>query len=71
MQYKTKLKLATVHQWCDAEDKSTEYMLQLMQDACNVHLDTCLKYLELPQEEKKVLFEQVNSVVETVNKIAS
>lgn len=66
MQHKTKLKLAAVHQICDVTDKSTEYMLQLMQDMCKVDLDTCVKYMELGDEEHKVLFEQVNAVAETI-----
>lgn len=66
MQHKTKLKLAAVHQICDVTDKSTEYMLQLMQDMCKVDLDTCIKYMELGDEEHKLLFEQVNAVAETI-----
>jgi len=66
MQHKTKLKLAAVHQICDVTDKSTEYMLQLMQDMCKVDLDTCVKYMELGDEEHKVLFEQVNAVAQII-----
>jgi hypothetical protein len=64
MKYITKLKLAAVHQLCDAEDKSTEYMLQLMQDICNVDLDCCLLYVKLPEEEKNRLFKEVNMINE-------
>lgn len=66
MQHKTKLKLAAVHQICDVTDKSTEYMLQVMQDMCKVDLDTCVKYMELGDEEHKVLFEQVNAVAQII-----
>ena len=66
MQHKTKLKLAAVHQICDVTDKSTEYMLQVMQDMCKVDLDTCVKYMELGEEEHKVLFEQVNAVAQII-----
>jgi hypothetical protein len=66
MQHKTKLKLAAVHQICDVTDKSTEFMLQVMQDICKVDLDTCVKYLELPEEEHNVLFQEVNAVAETI-----
>ncbi len=59
MKYITKLKLAAVHQLCDAEDKSTEYMLQLMQDTCEVDLDTCINYLNLEQKERDKLFKEV------------
>lgn len=47
MKYITKIKLASVKAICDAENKSPEYMLQLMQDTCKVSLDTCLKFLDL------------------------
>jgi hypothetical protein len=59
MEYITKLKLAAVHQLCDAEDKSTEYMLQLMQDTCDVDLDCCLLYMDLPNNEQLILFKEV------------
>jgi hypothetical protein len=59
MKYITKLKLAAVHQLCDAEDKSTEYMLQLMQDTCDVDLDCCLSYMDLPNNEQLTLFKEV------------
>lgn len=66
MQYITKLKLAAVHQLCDAEDKSTEYMLQLMQDTCKVTLDTCMSYLEIPVQEKTKIFKDLNSLTEVM-----
>lgn len=58
MKYITKLKLAAVHQLCDVEDRSTEYMLQLMQDSCKVDLECCLKYMEI--QDKQQLFQEVN-----------
>jgi len=61
MQYITKLKLAAVHQICDAEDKSTEYTLQYMQDSCRVSMDCVLVYFDLGTEEHKKLFKDVNS----------
>lgn len=66
MQHITKLKLAAIHQICDVEDKSSEYMLQLMQDACKVDLDTCTSYLLLPKEEKTKLFAELNSLTEVM-----
>jgi len=59
MQYITKLKLAAVHQWCDVEDKSTEYITQFMQDTCKVDLDCVLTYFKIPIQEKKKLFKEV------------
>ena len=58
MKLKTKLELALVHLYCDQKNKSTEYMLQLMQDECNVSIDTCLNYLKLSEEEKILLKSQ-------------
>lgn len=60
MQYITKLKLAAVHQLCDAQDKSTEYMLQYMQDTCKVTVETILTYLKFSEKEKQKLFKEVN-----------
>ena len=59
MKYITKLKLAAVHQLCDAEDKSTEYMLQFMQDTCDVDLDCCISYMNLSENEHSELFNEV------------
>lgn len=66
MKYITKLKLAAVHQLCDAEDRSTEYMLQLMQDTCDVDLDCCLWYMDLPDNEHSRLFEEVLILTEVM-----
>ena len=38
--------LRTAHSYCDEEDKSTEFMLQYMQDFAGVDLDTMMYYLE-------------------------
>lgn len=64
MKYITKLKLAAIHQLCDVEDKSTEYMLQFMQDTCKVDLDCVLAYMQLSDEEHKRLFNEVNNFTE-------
>jgi len=42
----TKYLLAEAKQYCDDEDKSTEFMLQYMQDFANVDLDCVINYLE-------------------------
>jgi hypothetical protein len=62
MQHITKLKLAAVHQLCDAEDKSTEYMYALMQNTCKVGLDTITDYMMNENHEK--LFKEVNQFAE-------
>lgn len=71
MQHITKLKLAAVHQLCDAEDMSTEYMLQVMQDTCDVDMDCCIAYMALPSEEHTTLFKEVMAVVEVITKLDS
>lgn len=64
MQHITKLKLSAIHQLCDVEDKSTAYMLETMQSICNVDLGTCIKYMELGEEEHSQLFKELNSLIE-------
>lgn len=32
--------------WCDAEDKSTEFMIQYMQDYAKVSFDTVMNFLQ-------------------------
>jgi len=66
MQYITKLKLASVHQICEVEEKSTEFMIQYMQDSCNVDLDCVMAYMNTPVEVKIKLFKEVNSLVEVM-----
>jgi len=61
MKYITKLKLAAMHQWCDSEDKSTEYTIQFMQDMCKVDHDTVMKYFLLGDKEHHQLFKEVMS----------
>jgi hypothetical protein len=69
MKYLTKLKLAAVQQLCEAEDRSTEYMHQLMQDAADVDLDCCISYFKLSEEEKEKLTNDVNSFLNVFTKI--
>lgn len=64
MQYITKLKLSAIHQLCDAEDRSTEFMIQYMQDICKVSHDTVMDYFALPQKERNKLRKDVNSFTE-------
>ena len=66
MKHITKLKLASVQQLCDAQDKSTEYMLQLMQDACKVNLDACISYMSLGSKVHEELYKEVNSLTEVM-----
>ncbi len=60
MKYITKLKLAAIQQWCDVEEKSTEFMIQFMQDACKVDHDAVMSYLQLPGKEREGLIRELN-----------
>ena len=66
MKYITKLKLAAVHQLCDEEDKSTEYMIQYMQDTCKVDYNAVMNYLMLPEPVKATLRKDINEIVQNV-----
>ena len=45
MKAKTKELLKQAQLYCDENDKSTEFMLQYMQDVANVDLDCVINYL--------------------------
>ena len=53
MKPETKANLKTAQDFCDKNDKSTEFMLQYMQDFAKVDLDCVLNYLE-KQSKKQV-----------------
>lgn len=46
MKQKTKNKLFEAWQYCDDNNKSTEFMLQYMQDFANIDLDSVIKFIE-------------------------
>ena len=46
MKAATKKLLAEAQQYCDDNDKSTEFMLEYMQDFANVDLDCVMNYLQ-------------------------
>lgn len=46
MKEATKAKLEEAYNICEEEDRSTEYMLQFLQDYAEVDLDTVLSFLE-------------------------
>lgn len=46
MKESTKQKLKIAQQYCDDNDKSTQFMLEYMQDFAGVDLDCVLNYLE-------------------------
>lgn len=51
MKHITKLKLAAVYFFCEEEEKSTEYMIQFMQDTCKVDHDCVIKFLTVHEKE--------------------
>ena len=46
MKAKTKALLEEAQEYCDENDKSTEFMLQYMQDIAKVDLDCVIAFLE-------------------------
>lgn len=46
MKEQTKACLEMAMDYCDENDKSTEFMLQYMQDVCGVDLDCVINFLE-------------------------
>lgn len=52
MKATTKQKLKEAWEWCDENDKSTEFMLQFMQDVAKVDLDCVLNFLEKEMDKE-------------------
>jgi hypothetical protein len=69
MKNATKDKLFEAWAYCDEEDKSTEFMLQYMQDSAKVNLDTVLKFIETTSDSdrrawyKKQLTDTVSRII--------
>ncbi len=61
MKAETKRKLLTAWQYCDDEDKSTEFMLQYMQDIAGVDLDCVIGFLQKTTDEQRMEFNKANS----------
>lgn len=49
----TEEKLLSAWAYCDAEDKSTNFMLQYMQDVAGVDLSCVLKFIQNTSDEKR------------------
>lgn len=45
MNESTKAKLQSARDYCNANDKSTEFMIQYMQDVAHVNFDCVMRYL--------------------------
>jgi len=53
MKESTKQLLKEAEEICNAEDRSTEYMIQFMQDHANVDFECVMSYIRQTWEEKK------------------
>lgn len=49
MKSKTRNKLSEAQAYCNKEDKSTEFMIEYMQDYAGVDLDCVLNFLQINQ----------------------
>ena len=56
MRSETKRKLLTAWQYCDDHDKSTEFMLQYMQDVAGVALDCVISFMQKTTDEQRMKF---------------
>lgn len=50
----TKNKLLAAWQYCDDEDKSTEFMIQFMMDNAKVDMDCVVNFIEKTTDEERV-----------------
>ena len=61
MKPETRRKLLEAWQYCDEEDKSTEFMLQYMQDVAEVDLDCVVNFIRKTTEAERESFRKLNS----------
>ena len=54
MKPETKDKLFNAWAYCDEHDKSTEFMLQYMQDTAKVDLDCVINFLQKTTDEERL-----------------
>ena len=53
MKAETRNKLLEAWQYCDDNDKSTEFMLQYMQDFAGVDLDCVINFMQKTTDEQR------------------
>ena len=53
MKKTTKIKLLEAWQYCDVNDKSTEFMIQYMQDVAKVDFDCVINFIENTTDEER------------------
>jgi len=63
MNEKTRAKLLTAWQYCDQEDKSTEYMIQYMQDYAGVGLDTVIDFIQNTTDQERQNHKEVKPIL--------
>ena len=56
MNLTTRFLLLEAWQYCDDEDKSTEFMLQYMQDHANVDFDCVMAFIQRTTEKEREEF---------------
>ena len=71
MKHSTLLAIATVHQYCESLDKSTEFTYQLIQDVCKVNLDTVNNYFIKHSNQHETLFNEINTINEIIIELDS
>jgi len=54
MKEETKNKLLEAWQYCDDNDKSTEFMLQYMQDVAKVDFDCVVNFIEKTTDKERI-----------------
>ena len=54
MKTTTRNKLLEAWQYCDDNDKSTEFMLQYMQDVANIDLDCVINFMEKTTDKERL-----------------
>lgn len=62
MKAETKDKLFTAWAYCDENDKSTEFMLQYMQDFAGVDLDCVVNFIEKTTDKQRKDWYNKNSL---------
>ena len=69
MKDSTKDLLFEAWDYCDENDKSTEFMIQYMQDTANVSFDTVIEFIQntTPKQRREWYMKQAKGVVKKMN----
>jgi len=63
MKTETKNMLFEAWQYCDDNDKSTEFMIQYMQDVAKVDFDCVINFLEKTTNSQRMKWLQLNNEI--------